>query len=424
MSEELKKLREERASVVTEMRTLHDTGKKSDKGGLTAEQQEQWDKMDARCEELDVKVSQLEKLEKLESRERHMEQSAGSYAERQRDNRGSSDDNEAPKMDEKMTFRSWMQGGMRVLSDEQRQYMQGRMDTSLDTRDLGVGATNTGGATVPEDFRNELEVAMSDWGGMMEVAEVISTDTGATLPMPSLNFTGVKAAIVGENANSGKDTSTPFSSVNLGSFTYRSLVLPISLELLQDSAFSESQFITPWSEQFGRAINEHATVGDGSGKPRGIMLDAASGKIGATGQTTTVTYDDLVDLEHSVDPAYRRNARWMFHDSTLKAIKKIKDANDLPIFVRDVSGPAASTILDYQYQINQDVTAMAASARSIAFGRLDKYKLRIVRSLTMMRLTERFADDLQVGFIGFMRADGRLLDAGTNPVKYYQNSAT
>ena len=67
---------------------------------------------------------------------------------------------------------------------------------------------------------------------------------------------------------------------------------------------------------------------------------------------------------------------------------------------------------------------MAANAKSILFGRLDKYKVRVVQDVRMLRLTERYADNLQVGFVAFLRCDGRLLDAGTNPVKHYANSAT
>jgi len=212
---------------------------------------------------------------------------------------------------------------------------------------------------------------------------------------------------------------------NLGAYTYRTPVLPISYEFLQDSAFNESTIIDAFAESLGRGVNAHLTTGTGSSQPQGIVTASASGKVGTTGQTVSVIYDDLVDLEHSIDPAYRASGcKWMFHDNTLKVLKKIKDTTGLPLFVPAVSGPAVDTIMGYQFQINQDMPVMAANAKSMLFGRMDKYKTRIVRDVTMLRLTERYADYLQVGFIGFMRADGKLLDAGTNPVKYYQNSAT
>ena len=413
----LAQLIEERARLVTEMRAIHDKATKEERG-FNADEEQRWSKMDADVDALNVKI---EREEKLQKREGFLAQSTGTVAGQQDDqeNRGSQS-----AIDEMTTFRSWLAGGMDGLSMEQRQFMASRLNTSNEIRALAAGTGNAGGYTVAQDFMNRLEVAMKMWGGMLEVSEIIRTDTGATLPMPTLNFTSLVASIIGENTQSSTDTSTPFGVVNLGSYTYRTPVLPISYEFLQDSAFNEAVIINAFAESLGRGVNAHLTTGTGTGQPKGIVTASVSGKVGATGQTTSITYDDIVDLEHSVDPAYRAAAKFMFHDSTLKALKKIKDLNGLPIFVPAVSGSASDTILGYRYQINQDVAVMAANAKSVLFGRLDKYKIRIVKDMAMLRLTERYADYLQVGFLGYMRVDGNLLDAGTNPVKFYQNSAT
>lgn len=417
---QLKKLREERARVATEMRAMYDLAEKENRG-FNAQEDEQWKKAEADIEALDIRIANAEKLEQ---REAMLSASTGLMAGGnnlgdQGENRGDSN-----QIDESATFRSWLRSGMEDLTVEQRQWMQGRRVDSKEVRALAAGTNNAGGFTVAQDFYNKLEIAMKMWGGMLNVSEILRTDTGAVLPMPTLNWTTLVATIIGENVQSTLDTSTPFGAVNLGAYTYRTLVLPISYEFLQDSAFGEGTIIDAFGEQLGRGLNAHLTTGTGTGQPQGIVTAAVSGKVGTTGQTLTVIYDDLVDLEHSVDPAYRQTAKWMFHDSSLKVIKKLKDGNGLPLFVPAVSGAAYDTILSYPYQINQDMPVMAANAKSIVFGRLDKYKTRIVRDVTMLRLVERYADFLQVGFLGFMRADGKLLDAGTNPVKFYQNSAT
>jgi len=114
----------------------------------------------------------------------------------------------------------------------------------------------------------------------------------------------------------------------------------------------------------------------------------------------------------------------MMNDNSLKVIKKLKDSQNRPLWLPGYTTADPDTVNGFRYVINQDMADMAANAKSILFGRLDKYKVRLVRSAQMMRLTERYADYLQVGFITFLRADGDLLDAGTNPVKYYANSAT
>jgi HK97 family phage major capsid protein len=67
---------------------------------------------------------------------------------------------------------------------------------------------------------------------------------------------------------------------------------------------------------------------------------------------------------------------------------------------------------------------MAANAKSILFGDFSNYVIRDALDVQIIRLNERFPDNLEVGFIAFQRTDGNLVNAGTNPIKYYQNSAT
>jgi len=149
----------------------------------------------------------------------------------------------------------------------------------------------------------------------------------------------------------------------------------------------------------------------------------------ATGGATSVTYNNLVDLEHAVDPLYRAKGKYMFHDSTLKALKKLVDSANRPLWqpalTASFGNGAEPTILDHPYVINNDMPVMAANADSILFGDLTKYLYRkVAGGTTIMRLTERYADFLQVGIMGFLRADGQLVDAGTHPVAVFVNSAT
>jgi len=390
---------EKRGTVAKVMRSMYDVAEKEGRG-FTAEEEEKWKKLEADIMDFDMRIK------------------ANNALNEHKANRSDSNHKESA------IFRRFLQRGMGDLSLEERQFMQERKVTSVEMRALGTGSGNIGGFTVPAEFLNNLEVAMKSFGGMLNVSEIIYTDTGAVLPMPTLNFTSAAASIVGENTQSPLDASTPFGTTNLGAFTYRTPVLPLSYELLQDSAFKETIITDAFGEQLARGLNAHLTTGTGIGQAEGIITGSVAGKIGSLGSTASVSYDDLVDLEHSVDQSYRNQAKFMFNDDTLKVLKKIKDSNGLPLFVPSISGPAHETILGYQYEVNQDMPTMSANAKSILFGRLDKYKTRIVKDTAMVRLTERYADSLQVGFLGFLRADGRLLDAGTNPVKYYQNSAT
>lgn len=423
----LAELREKRSKVAREMHTLHELAAKEDRG-FTADEQTNWANMEAEVDRIDADIRRLETLGRIGTPEPSQLRAGGQEGQR------GSGENEGDEY--RTAFGSFLRGGLDLLDGEQRQLMAARRSdgrtlgnlTEREQRAFAAATGNVGGYTVPQGFRDQLEIALKAFGGMMGAADVMYTDTGNTLPMPTFNYTGVKATIIGEGSASLADTSTPFGTANLGAFTYRSPLLPVSWEFLQDSSFGEQYIIDALSRSLAWGLNEHATIGTGSGQPRGVTVDAVSGKVGTTGQTTTVIYDDLVDLEHSVDPAYRPTAKWMMHDNSVKVLKKLKDTTGRPIWLpgydAGIGKPMPDTILGYGIQVNQDMPVMAANAKSILFGEFKKYKLRIARDITVLRLAERYADVGQVAFLLFMRADGRLLDAGTNPVKFYQNSAT
>jgi HK97 family phage major capsid protein len=287
----------------------------------------------------------------------------------------------------------------------------------------GTTSGGVGQYTVADEMMRELEVSMLAWGGMRQVATVLRTNTGASLPMPTVNDTAQKGAILAEN-NAASEQGVTFAQTVLEAYKYTSKYILVSVELLQDSSINVAQFIgKALGERIGRITNEHFTTADGSSKPRGIVAAAGTGVTTATAQHLSLIYDNLVDLEHSVDPAYRGNAKFMFADSTLKGLKKIKipqfsgDTNGMPLWQPGLVQGQPDRILGYPYVINQDMAAFAAAAKTVVFGDLSKYFIRDVRDVTLLRLDERFAEYHQVAFLAFSRHDGDLLDAGTDPVQ-------
>lgn len=285
-----------------------------------------------------------------------------------------------------------------------------------------------GGYTVPAEVATMVVDALKAFGGMRDVAELILTESGTALGYPTSDGTAEVGEIVAENAAAAAGDIT-FGTAALNPYKYSSKKIALPVELIQDSAIDVVQFvINRLVTRLGRITNQHLTVGTGSGQPFGVMARASAGKVGTTGQTLTVIHDDLIDLVHSVNSAYRRNARFMLADSSVKVIRKIKDTAGRPIFTPSYeAGMAAGipdTLLGYPMTVNDDVAAMAANAKSIGFGDFSQYKIRDVRnSFSVRRFDDSaFALNGQVGFCGWQRTGGNLMD--TAAVKYYQNSAT
>lgn len=317
-------------------------------------------------------------------------------------------------------FATLLRSGEQALSAEERRAIANTMSTTTGSE---------GGFTVQTDVATALVEALKAYGGMREVAQVIRTADGNPLNYPTTDGTAEVGEIVAENG-SATDADPVFGTVSLNPFKYSSKVITVPIELLQDSSVDiEALVMRRLAERIGRITNAHFTTGTGTGQPRGVATAATVGKAGTTGQTLTVTYDDLVDLQHSVNRAYRGNARWMMADTSLRVIRKLKDLEGRPIFVPgyEVGNPAGDPdrLLGAPIVINDDVAAMAANAKSILFGDFNYYLIRDVLDLTILRFTDSaYAKKGQVGFLGWHRSGGNFIDASGGAVKAYQNSAT
>ena len=375
---------------------------------------------------LDTILNEIEAIDGEIARENRMTQVAGDeHAEHEAAMNAATQ--QGGRSEESLALRAMLAGGLSALTPEQRQAMVARQNPDIRAA-MSTSTGTEGGYTVSTEYNRELIEAMKEIGGVRPVAHVFQTATGATMNFPTADATAEEGEIVGQNAPaSGGDTA--FGNATMDVYKYSSKKIALPFELLQDSMFNLEVYVQKLlGLRIGRITNRHYTVGTGVGQPRGLVTAAAVGKAAAAGGTTAVTYEDLVDLEHSVDPAYRSRAQYMFHDDSLKVLRKIKDDNGRPIFVPGYEtgnpGGAPDRIMGRAFSINQHMAPMAANAKSIAFGDMSKYFVRDVMDLTMFRMTDSAFTLLgQVGFVAFMRSGGNLIDVG-GAIKLFQNSAT
>jgi HK97 family phage major capsid protein len=408
-------MREKRANLLSQARELHQRSV-DEKRDMSADENTQYDKIMGEMDGLKAKIDREERLaaetKEMESRTDKAIGGAGTPGEQ----RGGSDEEKATA-EKRSAFREYLMGGIDGVSDERRSYAQ-------EARALAAGSGTAGGYTVPQGFYAELQEAMKAFGGMRNVAFNLNTAAGNQLMIPTANNVSQVGAILAENA--AATTSDPsFGQTSLTAYKYTSNIILVPIELLQDSAFDvESWVRSKIAERIARITNQHFTTGTGTGQPTGIVTGAVSGKVGTTGQTTSIIADDLVDLEHAIDPAYRAGSTFMMHDQSLKVIKKLKDTQGRFLWMPGLTSNAPDTILGYKYEINQDMATMAANAKSVLFGRLSSYWIRNVMDISLVRFGEKYMDAGQVGFVAFARYDGKFINAGGNEIAYYANSAT
>ncbi|MCP2168128.1 phage major capsid protein, HK97 family [Goodfellowiella coeruleoviolacea] len=364
---------------------------------LSAEERTNWDAAEQRLTEVSADIERLQRMASLEQVDRSQIVVTGAGG----DDRA--DEDQAKRYD--VAFGEYMRRGMDGLRPEQRELLAGGFS---EVRAQGVATPAAGGYLVPEGFRAVLSETMKAYGGLMNVANVINTTTGNDLPWPTNDDTGNEGAILGENTQVTEQDVT-LGQRKLSAHTYTSKLVRVSLQLLQDSAFNLDVWLPrKLGERIGRAAAKHFATGTGTGQPEGITTNITVGVTGAAGQVTSITYDDLVDLEHSVDPAYRLNARYVFHDQALKMLRKLKDSEGRPLWQPVPAPGMPATINGWQYTIDNSMPVPAAGAKSLVFGDIAAgYIIRQVLDVQTLRLTERYADFLQVGFLAFARMDGR-----------------
>ena len=382
----------------------------------------------AESAELDKLLAEVEAIDADISREQRLAQLAGENPDNQHQIAlAAATRPGGAQTDEGAALRAMLTGGLMALTPEQRTAMAARVNPDIRAA-MSTTTGAEGGYTVATEFNKTLIQAMKAAFAVRSVASGIQTSTGAQMLFPTADSTSEEGEIVGQNA-SVTVGETAFGQASLDVFKYSSKSIALPFELLQDSMFNIEGYISNLLQlRKGRIHNRHHTVGTGTNQPRGIVTAAAAGKVGATGQTVTVTYDDLVDLEHSVDPYYRSSGKWMMHDDTLRALRKLKDKNDRPIFVPGYEqgnpGGAPDRLLGREIVINQHMAPMAANAKSILFGDFSKYLIRDVMDTTLFRMTDSaFTLKGQVGFVAFSRSGANMVDVG-GAIKYYQNSAT
>lgn len=128
-----------------------------------------------------------------------------------------------------------------------------------------------------------------------------------------------------------------------------------------------------------------------------------------TTATANITFDDVMDLFYSVKSPYRKKSTFMMNDSTVKALRKLKDNNGIYIWQPSVQAGQPDTVLNRPVVTSAYAPVIATGGKVIAFGDFKYYWIADRQGRSFKRLNELFAANGQVGFLGSQRVDGKLI---------------
>jgi HK97 family phage major capsid protein/HK97 family phage prohead protease len=336
--------------------------------------------------------------------------------------------------DRKLAMRGWFLEGNGRATDAHRAAAE-RVGVSLRSRDFNVrlfdtaprsrreleergtatqvaGTGSLGGYNVPTVLVERIEKALLYFNPLREYAQVLRTESGEPMTMPTNDDTGTKGVLLAEDgALTVADTS--FGQVSLGAYTMSSKALKVSWQLLDDNAVDLETYIGDLlGERLGRIMADYVATGTGSSQPTGIAASTA-GK--TTASATAITSAEILDLIHSVDIAYRQDpsCALVMHDSVWLYVRKLVDSNGQPLFQESYRIPGEIRIHGFPLVISNSLnSAITTGLKTMVFGAMNKFLIRDVANIRIQRLDELYAANGAVGFTAWARTDSKILASG------------
>jgi HK97 family phage major capsid protein len=390
-----KQLREKRAALIEQMQGMV-AAAKAEGRNLSNEENEKFDTINNEVDELRASATRIERAEELKKE-------LASKADEVRDNATPA------KVEARDAFNAYLRRGVNGLTPAEANAL-GELRTGADNAQVTT-TDGLGGFLVPENWSDFVSVTELFKSDIEQVATVIRTANGQAFNLPANNDTSVVAAILGE-ATAVTRSDMTFTNVKFDPFTYSSGLVQVSNQLMSDNAFDLSSFVGgQLANRLKRGINAGLTTGADTTAPQGIVTGSTAALTSAS--ATAIDIDEVMDLFYSVDASYRNapGAGFMMNSSTAKAIRILGfgQTNDFPAYVPGMSVGEPDMLFGKPVYINEDMDSIAATKKAIIFGDLSQYYIHEAGGVQILRLNERFADELSTGFIGYRRIDGHLL---------------
>ena len=270
---------------------------------------------------------------------------------------------------------------------------------------LSEGVDANGGYLVPEEFERQIVEALKEENVMRKLCKVITTANERKIPVAGTHSV---AAWTAENAPYTESNPT-FDQKTIDAYKLTDLI-KVSVELLDDSAFPLEPYIAKeFASAFGVAEETAFCVGTGSGQPTGLFT-ANGGAVGITAAgATAVTADEVISLIYALKAPYRKNAKFLMNDSTVAALRKLKDGNGQYLWQPSIQAGQPDKLLGYDIYTSPYVPVMAAGAYAIAYGDFMNYWIADRTGRTVQRLNELYSTNGQVGFVATERVDGKII---------------
>ena len=371
MSEFIKTQAEVRSNLISQMREVIDLAE-SEKRGLSAEDLQKIDRLEADIEARDAAIATAEKVEAR----------AASMAE--------------------TSFVPSVEAARQSDADLLRAIARGEVrghEFNREDRAALVPSANT----VGQSFYNRVFEIAQLVGPMLTTSEVFNTASGESLVIPTVTATSSAGSVAAGSAIT--ESNPTFSSITLGAEKYGALV-SVASELAADAGFDITGYI---AQELGTSLGLQ-TNSVLTGK-----LVAAAGSVvtGGTGVAGAFTYENLVDLVYGIADGARMLPGLGFQMSKtgIAAARKMKDGQGHYIWLDNAVNGQPAQLLGHSVYENPAVPAVATGAKSVLFGHLPSFKVRVAGGVRVDQSADYAFNTDVVTYRGLTRIDGGLTHA-------------
>jgi HK97 family phage major capsid protein len=354
-----------------------------EKRDLTAEEQVQFDRINA---ELDERAAAIENIRKIEEREAKAAELARGF--------------------------EMATGASASDTDLLRAIARGEV-RSHEFRTLTPNSN-----LVPVTFFDQVWQKAREVGPMLRVSNVLNTASGEDIRFPQLTAYSTASQVAAGGTIAASDPT--FSSVVLGAYKQAFLVA-VAEELLTDSGVNlEAELARAGGNSIGYKVNTLLTTGSGSDEPNGVVT-AASSAVTGTAAGGIPTGDNIIDLYYSLDGAVRASTAFAFMASptTISSIRKLKDTTGQYLFQPSLAAGTPDTLIGRPL-IENPAMASGTSAKSILAGDWNAYRVRVAGGLQVAQSADY---QFNLGLVNYrfqIRVDGDIMDSSA--IKYYQGA--
>lgn len=270
--------------------------------------------------------------------------------------------------------------------------------SALERKAYQMGSDVDGGYLVDEEMAAEIDRVAKTVSTVRDLADV------RTIGKASFEFrvktAGMAARWVGEGEAGGETTNAKYAKIEIYAeemecepWVYNTTLEDADIDLVGDLTEEAGT-------SFGEAEGAAFVSGNGVKKPRGFLsYDIAANASYAWGSVGYIASggagafassnpgDNIIDLLHSLKATYRNGASMLMADTTLAALRKIKDGSgSFYLFNPDPTGEFAGIVLGKPVVVDDNVPVIAANSYSIAYANWKRaYRIVDRRGITLIR---------------------------------------